>query len=290
MMRSWVLVLLACASGALAQGFSVVPKAARTVDLVYQVGEADVYYAEMVVDQSVDGSFFVACGWDTGFFGLQQYDGDDKRALIFAIWNGDDDSIADTARDMGPVQILDASPRGTTNRHGKNGLGAQFMRQIPWKVGETNRFVVDASLKGQYMTYSAWFFDQASEKWEKLATFRGFSAGKWLRGIHSSIQDIRRDTKSAAQARRARFGNMWIHQYGGTYISAADAMFVGSRSPLEARETIDSGVTNGFFSLATGGGTLKTTKIGETLRIPSESSKQWAMPSLKFLNLNKEAP
>src|SRR5688500_12259959 len=46
------------------------PKAARSVHLVYDAVQADMYYVEMRIDQTTDNSFFVPCGWENGYFGL----------------------------------------------------------------------------------------------------------------------------------------------------------------------------------------------------------------------------
>jgi hypothetical protein len=288
-MRFCLLLLLAASTAA--QSFTVIPKAARTVNLVYEVSEADVYYCEMVVEKTTDGSFFTACGWDNGFFGLQQYDGEDKRALIFAVWNGEDDLNPEAGKKADPVKIIQASDRGKTNQFGPDRKGAQFMRQIPWKVGEVNRFVVDATVAGSNTTYTAWFYNHADGNWEKLATFRAFSAGKWMRGYNSFIEDMRRDTRSAAEVHRAQFGNVWIHEYRGTYVLASTAMFAASASKQEAWDTIDAGQTDGLFTLTTGGGTIKTHKIGERITLSfAPPLREPEMPRLPFLNLNKPAP
>src|SRR3954467_7536370 len=87
------------------------PKAARTVNLVYETGQADVYYNEMVVEKVADGSFYMACGWNNGYFGLQQYDGDNKRALIFAVWNATDTNL-EGGKAAPPAQVIYASDWG----------------------------------------------------------------------------------------------------------------------------------------------------------------------------------
>jgi len=63
------------------------PRAARSVHLNFPAPEGDLFYNEMVVEQSVPGSYFMACGWDTGYFGLQQLDRADDKVVLFSVWD-----------------------------------------------------------------------------------------------------------------------------------------------------------------------------------------------------------
>jgi len=44
-------------------------RAARSVHLGYQAPEGRFFYNEVVVEKSVNGSYFMACGWNTGYSG-----------------------------------------------------------------------------------------------------------------------------------------------------------------------------------------------------------------------------
>ena len=41
-------------------------RAARSVHLSYPAPEGFLFYNEVVVEKSVNGSYFMACGWNTG--------------------------------------------------------------------------------------------------------------------------------------------------------------------------------------------------------------------------------
>jgi Domain of unknown function (DUF5077) len=64
-----VAVLLAALASVAADGKGF--RAARSVHLGYRAPEGSFFYNEMVVEQSVNGSYFMACGWNTGYFGIQ---------------------------------------------------------------------------------------------------------------------------------------------------------------------------------------------------------------------------
>jgi hypothetical protein len=267
----------------------IVPKAARTATLVYEIGEADLYYGEMIVQKTTDGSFFMACGWDDGVFGLQQYVGEEQRSVVFAVWNGGEQDEA-AAKAAGPVQILDWNPGGKTNVYGGDKLGAQYMRQIHWRVGETNRFAIDAVRSGKMTTYSAWLDRAAAGNWEKIATVRGFSGGKWMRGYNSFVEDFRRDFKSPNETRRARLNNFWIHQFRGSWVPVSEAVFITSVSRYEAADKVDVGDEEGGFFMATGGDTVKHHKVGDHIWLPSVPLRTPVNPNLPFLVNDKPKP
>src|SRR4051812_46277511 len=255
-------------------------KAAATVNWVYEAGQADLYYSEMVVEKTTDNSFFVPCGWENGYFGFQQYDGKNKRAFIFAVWNPADEK--GSYRDD-PVETLYTGERCVMTRLKAAGGGAQCMRQMNWKVGETNRFAVLAQVQSNKTAYTAWLFDRDAKKWERLATFRATTGGRWLRGYYSFVEDFRRDYKSANDTRRARFPNVWIHQDGGAWIPIRKAMFVSSAQKTEAKEAIDAGESEGAFTLATGGAVKAHVKIGAKFVLSEIPFKEPEQPDAWFL-------
>src|SRR3989442_720063 len=65
------------------------------------------------------------------------------------------------------------------------------------------------------------------------------SDGTPLRGLYSFVEDFRRDTLSANEVRRARFGRGWAKSANGEWVPLEHAKFTASNSPTEARETID---------------------------------------------------
>ncbi|MGH7967361.1 MAG: DUF3472 domain-containing protein, partial [Limisphaerales bacterium] len=68
-------------------------RAARSVHLSYPAPEGKLFYNEVVVEKSVNGSYFMACGWNTGYFGIQQLDAPEDKVVLFSVWDptkGDD--------------------------------------------------------------------------------------------------------------------------------------------------------------------------------------------------------
>lgn len=256
------------------------PKAARSVHLVYDAVQADMYYVEMRIDQTTDNSFFVPCGWENGYFGLQQFNGMDKRAFNFAVWNRSDDRVLEPEKE---VEVLYSNPTVIVKKLSGKGGGIQCMRQMQWATGETNRFAVQAQALGEKTAYTAWLFDLQTGRWERLATLRAQSAGVWMRGFYSFIEDFRRDFKSAQETRRATFGNIWAHQNAGPFVPIKQAMFTVSSLRNEAAEAVDAGSLPGAFTLATGGPIQKRQKVGSNIRLLEIPLKERTAPDLWFL-------
>ncbi|HUS37389.1 MAG TPA: DUF3472 domain-containing protein [Verrucomicrobiae bacterium] len=256
------------------------PKAARSVHLVYDAVQADMYYAEMRIDEATDNSFFVPCAWENGYFGLQQFDGENKRAFNFAVWNRSDDRVLEPDR---AVEVLYSNPSVVVKRLTGKGGGVQCMRQMDWATGETNRFALQAQVQGDKTAYTAWLFDARTGTWERLATVRALSMGVWMRGFYSFIEDFRRDFKSAQETRRARFGNIWAHQNEGSFVAIKQAMFTVSSLRNEAAEAVDAGQLPGAFTLATGGPIQKKQKIGSNIRLLDIPLREQTAPDLWFL-------
>ncbi len=246
-------------------------RAARSVHLGYPAPEGNLFYTEMVIDDSVNGSYFMACGWNTGYFGLQQLDRPDDKVVIFSVWdptNGDDPSVVKTED---RVELLFEGEGVRIRRFGGEGTGGQCMAPFPWKTGQTNRFLIQGEVQEKKTAYTAWVGRPDGVGWWKLATFRTRTGGKPLSGYYSFVEDFRRDGASAGEVRRAHFGNGWVRSGAGDWVSLTRARFTASGAEWEAKETINAGLEDGWFFLATGGDTRQTVELRTVLSRPLRS-------------------
>lgn len=236
-------------------------RAARSVHLGYPAPEGDLFYNEMVVEQSVPGSYFMACGWNTGYFGIQQLRGTNDTVVIFSVWDptaGDDPGAVKTED---RVELLHEGPGVRIKRFGGEGTGGQCMAPFVWRIGQTNRFLLRGEVQEKKTAYTAWVFRHDTQAWWKLATFRTRTGGSRLKGYYSFVEDFRRDQKSALEIRRARFGHGWVRGVGGDWVPLTQARFTASGAEWEAKETIDAGFGDGWYYLATGGATKQSREL-----------------------------
>jgi len=273
------LILLGALVGA-EPATNVPPRAARSVHLHFPAPEGNLYYNEMVVEESVPGSYFMACGWDTGYFGLQQLGGAEEKVVLFSVWDPTrgDDPTAVQKEDR--VEVLAQGEGVRIRRFGGEGTGGQCMAPCPWKVGETNCFALQAEVQGDKTAYTAYLWLESRQGWWKLATFRTRTGGRPLRGYHSFIEDFRRDGRSAQQTRRATYGNGWVRTVQNQWTALNRARFTASNAVWESRDNIDAGLAGDRFYLATGGNITSTTRLQGTIQLPVAPAKP---PMLEFL-------
>ncbi len=244
------------------------PRAARSVHLAYVAPEATAFYNEVLVEKSVPGSYFMACGFHHGYFGIQELSGG-KKVVLFSVWDptqGDDpNAVAQEHR----VEVLYQADEVIARRFGGEGTGGQSLFDYDWKVGQTYRFLVQARVMEKKTAYAAWFYLPESKTWKHLVTFRTRTGGDRLKGLYSFLEDFRRDGRSATEVRRAVFGNGWVRTLAGRWEPLVKARFTASGAPWEAKDTIDAGVVEGQFYLQTGGDTRTTTPLRTVLERPA---------------------
>lgn len=236
------------------------PRAARSVHLGWEAAPCEWFSLEMTIDQSTAGSYFMACGWDTGYFGLQEL-GDGRKVVIFSVWDpakGDDPKAVPIEQ---RVELLHNDPAMRIRRFGGEGTGGQCLGPWPWKIGETHRFAVRATVEDQKTAYAGYIFDREAGRWRHLITFRTRTGGKPLRGLYSFVEDFRRDTKSVHVVRKARYGNVWVKPASAEWQSVSRARFTASGAEWEAKDSIDAGANDGSWFLTTGGATKTTTPL-----------------------------
>ena len=252
------------------------PRAARSVHLHYPAPDADAFYNEVTVERSVPGSYFMACGFRHGYFGIQELSAG-RKVVLFSVWDASRGDDANKVPLEQRVEVLHQDPAVQVKRFGGEGTGGQSFFKYDWKTGETCRFFVRAKVDGQKTAYAAYFYLPTEKSWKHLVTFRTFTGGDRLNGLYSFIEDFRRDTKSAGETRRAAFGNGWV--LAGGWEPLLKARFTASSSKWEAKDTIDAGPAGPGFYLQTGGDTKTTTPLNRTIERNGLDSKPPDVPA-----------
>jgi hypothetical protein len=265
MMRSILLnaifwVGAACVSAGFAEEAGS-PRAARSVHLWWPAPKSDAFINEMTVEQTTRGSYFMACGFANGYFGMQEL-GDGKKIVLFSVWDPGNPQDLAAQKDNVPaeqrVEVLHADDGVKVERFGGEGTGGKSMWPFDWKIGETCRFCVRSQVEGIKSSFAGYFWLAAENRWKHLATFRTITGGKPLEGFYSFVEDFRRDGSSVNEVRRARFGNGWAHSLDGDWVSLSRAKLTADKTKLD---NFNGGFADGGFFLATGGDTKNTAKL-----------------------------
>ena len=253
-------------------GAAEATRAARSVHLGYPAPEADLFYHELIVEQSTPGSYFMACGWNTGYFGIQELRSATNKVVIFSVWDPSKGDDANKVPSEERVEVLHEGTGVKVSRFGGEGTGGKSMWPYLWETNEVCRFAVKAAVEGDKTSYEGWFFDNRAKAWKHLVTFRTRTDGKPLRGYYSFIEDFRRDGRSVNDVRRAQFGNGWVRTTSGEWVSLSRARFTASNAEWESKENIDAGVSQKVFFLATGGNVTRSRELGKLIELSAASS------------------
>ena len=263
----WLVLIGAAARGLCGAEPSSVPRAARSVHWGWQAPQGELFYVEMTVDESVPGSYFMAAGWNTGYFGIQELS-DGRKVILFSVWDATQGDDPNAVGQEERVECLYNAPDVRIRRFGGEGTGGQCMGSLDWKIGDTLRFVVTATADGNKTAYAGYVRLDERSPWKHLVTFRTRTGGQSLKGLYSFIEDFRRDERSVFDARRARFGNGWVKTADGQWLPLNRARFTASGAEWEDKNRIDAGLEGDRFFLATGGDTKTTAALRSTLELP----------------------
>lgn len=243
--------------------------ACRSVHLGYPASEGTAFYNEMAVDQSAPGTYFMACGWNKGYFGIQEL-GNGKKLVIFSVWDSSQNDPKALAEDK-RVKLLHKDEKVRTGRFGGEGSGGQSFFDYDWKVGETYRFLARGRVNGDRSEYAGYFYIPENKAWKHLVTFSTITGGKYLGGYYSFVEDFKRDKVSTTKVRAAHFGNGWVQDKAGSWTALTKARFTADSNPVT---NINSGVAGDRFFLATGGATVNTAQLRDFLNRPDKKDRQ----------------
>ncbi len=230
--------------------------------------DCQAFYLEMAVDRSSAGSYFMACGWNTGYYGIQEL-GNGRKVAIFSVWDPSKGDDANAVKLEDRVELLHQGDGVRIRRFGGEGTGGQCMTDFDWKLGGTNRFLVTATVQSHKTAYAGYLWLPDRKEWKHLVTFRTRTGGQPLRGLYSFVEDFRRDGQSVHDVRRARYFNGWVKTTATGWTALAKARFTASGAKWESKENIDAGVEAGQFYLATGGDTKRSRELRSLIELPA---------------------
>ena len=253
---------------------------AASVHLTYPTDEytnITGFYCEATGVEDPIWTYYMACGWHRGYFGMQ-VNGPDERRVIFSVWDSgseamDRDKVADKDR-----TTLVAKGEGVhAGDFGNEGTGGHSHLIYLWKTGEKQRFFVTAKPVGTNFTiYSGYFYRPDEKKWMLIASWKAPHDGAYLHGLYSFNEDFVGD--NGYLRRKALFGNQWILTADGQWHEQTVAAF--SHDPTGRRDRLDRfmGVEDGQFFLSNGGFIDGSTKFGTKFTRPATGQPPTDIP------------
>jgi hypothetical protein len=239
---------------------------AASVHLMYPTPKDEkiaLFYNEVTAVEEPFYTFYMACGFSRGYFGMQ-VNSETERRIIFSVWDAGNGTKAidrSTVSKDDQTQLLAKGEGVEASVFGHEGTGGHSHLVYPWKTGQAQKFVVAVKPEGDHTTYSGYWFQPEKQRWMLIASFRAPKDGQYLRGLHSFSENF--GGQNGHQQRKALYGPQWIANADGKWTELTTAKF--SHDPTGKAHRLDRfmGVEAGKFFLSHGGFVEGFTKYGE---------------------------
>lgn len=254
---------------------------ASSVHLMYPTQKDEkiaLFYNEVTAVEEPLYTFYMACGFSRGYFGMQ-INSETERRIIFSVWDAGNGTNAidrsNVAKDD-QTQLLAKGDGVEASVFGHEGTGGHSHLVYPWKTGQAQKFVVAVKPEGTHTTYSGYWFHPEKQNWMLIASFKAPKDGNYLRGLHSFSENF--GGQNGHQRRKALYGPQWFATADEKWTELLTAKF--SHDPTGKTHRLDRfmGVEEGRFFLSHGGFVEGFTKYGEPFTRPATNTP----PSFKL--------
>jgi FKBP-type peptidyl-prolyl cis-trans isomerase len=257
---------------------------AASVHLLYPLDDSMkvvAFYNEVSIPKDSDPlyTYFMACGFARGYFGMQ-VNSPTERRIIFSVWDAGNEAVdRNKVNDDNKVQLMAKGENVFADGFGNEGTGGHSHLIYNWKAGETYKFLVTAATDSASNTtsYAGYFFIPEEQKWKLIACFKAPKDGKPLRKLYSFVENF--EGSNGQLLRKAYFGNQWIRRDNGEWKVITESKFSYDATG-KAGDRIDygGGTENNRFYLWNGGFKNSTTKYGDVYKRDTSNIK----PTIDF--------
>jgi len=243
-----------------------------SVHLVYPLDpgeQPEWFYNEVQPRYIPQNTFFMACGFARGYFGIQANNGTERR-IIFSVWDSGNEAVSRSkVADENRVKLLSKGDGVYAGDFGNEGTGGHSHLVYNWTSDQPQRFLLHAQPSGNNTVYTAYFCFPDGKGWSEIASFRAPNDGKYLHGLYSFIEDFWGDNGDVK--RGAYFGPGWIRDWTGKWRQLKLASFSHDRTGGKDRFDYDFSVKGNRFWLQTGGFEGSSPEFGEKLTAASSN-------------------
>jgi len=228
-----------------------------SVHLNYQQPDnvnAEWYYNEVTVPKGEDilGSYFMACGFGEGYFGMQ-VNSPTERHILFSVWSPFNTDDPKSIPESHKIKMLKKGESVHTGEFGNEGAGGQSYLNYLWKAGNTYKFLLHGVPgKDSVTTYTAYFFAPETNKWQLIASFSRPQTKSYLKRFHSFLENF--SPVQGDLSRKVLFDNQWICDDKGVWSELKSARFTTDNTGMKGyRMDYQGGTEKGAFYLKNGG-------------------------------------
>nr|WP_315029514.1 DUF3472 domain-containing protein [uncultured Chryseobacterium sp.] len=240
------------------------------------------YYNEVTIPTGEDkiGSYFMANGFNEGYFGMQVNSATERR-ILFSVWSPFETDDPNNIPPDHKIVLNRAGSGVTIGEFGNEGSGGQSYYKYNWTAGQTYKFLLKGEPDGTGKTdYTAWFLSPDTTSWKLIASWKRPQTSTYLKGFYSFVENF--NPENGYLGRKAEFKNQWIRTSSGNWMSISGAKFTVDNT-YKAQQRIDAmGGTNGnAFFLQNGGFFNTVVAPGTQLSITAPTQA----PSIDFSTL-----
>ncbi len=228
------------------------------------------FYNEVRAQEEPIHTFYMACGFRRGYFGMQ-INGPKERRIIFSIWDSGKEAVdRSKVGNDDRVRLLAKGSGVVASDFGNEGTGGHSHLVHPWRTDQVQRFLVHAQKDGTGTIYTGYYFMPENNKWTLVASFRAPKDGQLLRGAHSFIENFWGDNGNLLRA--AIFGPTWIKATGEPWTQMSSARFTHDATGGKDRYDYDLKPVRNGFRLQNGGFEGASPKLGTIMTTRSTAS------------------
>ena len=207
--------------------------------------QSEYYLSEVTIPRNADpiGSYFMAIGFDVGYFGIQ-VNSNTERRVLFSVWSPQQTDNPSDVSNENKVSLV-AKGHGVESRpFGGEGSGRQNILRYMWSSEVTYKFLVRGKpdpIQSDHSLYTAWFASQTDSEWKLIATVKRPKSGHYLKGFYSFVENFSEEIGFVT--RKGRFGNQWICDSKGQWSEVTRAKITGdSTAKNKVRLDFDGGI------------------------------------------------
>lgn len=226
-------------------------------------------YKEITGITDPSATFYMACGFHRGYFGMQ-VNSPTERRIIFSVWDSGGEAIdrKKVAADD-RVTLIAKGENVFSGDFGNEGTGGHSHLKYLWKTGDAQRFYLTAKPVDETHTiFAGYYFHPENKKWMLIAAWKAPKEGGWLRGLHGFSENF--GGSSGHLVRKSLHTNEWALTDDGKWIELTQASFTHDATGKQDRLDRFMGVENGSFFLNHGGFVEGFTEYGTTFDRPAK--------------------
>jgi hypothetical protein len=241
------------------------------------------FYNEVTGVTDPTSTFYMACGFNRGYFGMQ-VNSPTERRIIFSVWDSGNEGVdrSKVAADD-RVQLIAKGEGVYAGDFGNEGTGGHSHLKTMWKTGQTQRFLLGAQpVDATHTVYAGYWWNPEQQDWLLIAAMKAPKAGGYLTRLHAFSENFW--GSNGHIQRKALYGNQWVRTAAGQWLELTVATFSHDATGRGDRLDRYMGFEDGKFFLSHGGFVEGTTPFGEKFTRPTNGkAPDFKLPEIPLI-------